>query len=96
MDYIPFPHPLAISTWVGVASGLGGRQLPDESLVSGTDVGTWWKLVSSVWGWGCLAQCPLSPSWPCVSSESNVLPAQGFLPVTGSDSHEQGFTAQEL
>ena len=27
MDYIPFPHPLAISTWVGVASGLGGRQL---------------------------------------------------------------------
>lgn len=96
MDSIPFPHPLAISTWVGVASGLGGRQLPDESLVSGTDMSTWWKLVSSGWGWGCPAQCPLGPSWACVSSGSNVLPAQGFLPVTGPDSHEQGFTAQKL
>lgn len=62
MDSIPFPHPLATSTWVGVASGLGGRQLTGESSVSGTDMGTWWKLVSSDWGWGCPAQCSLGPN----------------------------------
>lgn len=85
MDSIPFPHPLAISTWVGVASGLGGRQLPDESSVSGTDMGTWWKLVSSDWGWGCPAVPSGSRLALCVLG-SNVLPAQGFL-LIGPDCH---------
>ena len=76
--------------WVGVASGLGGGQLPDEVLGNQHQHGRMVEADGIRPGVGVSRTAPSGSQLARVSSASNILLVQGSLPIFGLGSYERG------